>query len=366
MNVMLTGAFGNVGTSTLEELLEQGHTVRCFDLKTRTNERTARRYRNRYNGRVEIVWGDLRRREDVASAVRGQDVVAHLAFIIPKMSATGVESEARPDWAREINVGGTRNLLEAMTALPSPPRILFTSSYHLYGRTQDRPPPRTIHDPVQPIEHYTYHKLECETMVRTSGLEWTIFRLAATLPIAIQLDPGMFDVPLDNRMEFVFTRDVGTAIATAVSNEEVWSKLFLIGGGPRCQYTYREIVQPILEAMGVGPLPEEAFGSTQFPTDWMDTSESQRILQYQRHDLNDYIKEMVALMGFRCRLIRLFRPVVRRWLLAKSPFLRDAKRADADAATSPRRPGRALAALAGPARQRQVSTERPRFGGGAG
>jgi len=39
MNVLLTGAFGNVGLSTLEELLRQGHQVRCFDLKTRANEK---------------------------------------------------------------------------------------------------------------------------------------------------------------------------------------------------------------------------------------------------------------------------------------------------------------------------------------
>lgn len=33
MNVLLTGAFGNIGQSALDELLERGHTVRCFDLR---------------------------------------------------------------------------------------------------------------------------------------------------------------------------------------------------------------------------------------------------------------------------------------------------------------------------------------------
>lgn len=321
MRVLLTGAFGNIGTSALEELLKHGHQVRCFDLKTRANEAKARRF----GDQVEVVWGDLRRPEDVAAAVCDQDVVAHLAFIIPKMSATGVESEARPDWAREINVGGTRNLLDAMKSLPQPPRIIFASSVHVYGRTQDQPPPRTASDPVHPTEHYSHHKVECEQMVKRSGLDWAIFRLAATLPIAIQLDPGMFDVPLDNRMEFAFTRDVGLAIANAVSNEEIWGKTLLIGGGPRCQYTYREIVQQVLEAMGVGMLPKEAFSSTPFCTDWMDTAESQRLLQYQRHDLGDYIEEMVALAGFKRHLIRLFRPIARQWLLMKSPYLRGSK-----------------------------------------
>lgn len=316
MNVVLTGAFGNVGTSTLAALLEQGHTVRCFDLKTRANVRTSRRFR----GRIDVVWGDLRRREDVAAAVHGQDVVVHLAFIIPKLSVTGFESEDHPGWAREINVGGTRHLIEAMKALPRPPKILFASSYHIYGRTQHQDPPRTISDPVQPIEHYTYHKIECEAMIRDSGLEWAIFRLAASLPLSMKLDPAMFDIPLDNRMEYVHTRDVGLAFANATEEPRAWGKVLLVGGGPHCQYTYRQITQHVLEGMGLGMLPETAFGHTPFPTDWLDTQESQLILRYQRHTLEDYVKDMQARLGARVFLIRAFRPLVRALLLSQSPY----------------------------------------------
>jgi UDP-glucose 4-epimerase len=315
MNVLLTGAFGNVGTSTLDELIRQGHSVRCFDLKTRTNQKTARRFR----GKAEVMWGDLRQPADVAAAVRDQEVVIHLAFIIPKLSVTGFESEDHPDWAREINVGGTRNLLQAMSAQSKPPRIVFASSYHIYGRTQDQPPPRTAWDPVQPIEHYAHHKVECEEMIRGSGLEWAILRLAATLPFSMKLDPGMFDVPLDNRMEYVHTRDVGLAFANAVRSPEVWGQVLLIGGGPSCQYLYREITQQVLDGLGVGALPEEAFALTPFPTDWLDTDESQRLLRYQRHTLDDYVREMKGSLGTRVHLVRALRPVVRYLLLKQSP-----------------------------------------------
>ncbi len=314
MKVLLTGAFGNIGSSTVEELIRQRHSVRCFDLKTRANLRAARKL----EGQVEVVWGDLRWPEAVARAVRDQDVVIHLAFIIPKLSVTGFESEDYPDWAWEINVGGTRNLVEAMKAQAKPPRLLFASSYHIYGRTHDQPPPRTVDDLVQPIEHYAHHKVECEQLIRLSGLEWSILRLAATLPIAVKLDPGMFDIPLDNRMEYVHTRDVGLAFANAVRSQDVWGKVLLIGGGPRCQYTYGEITQQVLEGMGMGILPKEAFGRTPFPTDWLDTTESQRLLQYQRHTLEDYVQDMKALMGPKRHLVRAFRPLVRHLLLKQS------------------------------------------------
>lgn len=157
-------------------------------------------------------------------------------------------------------------------------------------------------------------------MIKASGLEWAILRLSATLPLTIKLDPGMFDVPLDNRMEFVHTRDVGVAIANAVSSQDVWGKILLIGGGSRCQYYYREIAQRVLDATGVGMLPREAFGSTPFCTDWVDTTESQRLLHYQQRNLGDYIQEMSVLLGYRLRLIQLLRPIVRHWLLSKSPY----------------------------------------------
>lgn len=317
MKVLLTGTFGNIGTSTLEELVRQSYTVRCFDLKTKATEKVARKFRRQ----AEVMWGDLRRPQDIATAVDDQDVVVHLAFIIPKMSATGVGSEEHPNWAREINVGGTRNLLDAMKALPRPPKIIFASSYHVYGRTQNQPPPRTVSDPVRPVEHYSRHKMECEEMIQSSGLEWAILRLSAALPMNMRLDAGMFDVPLDNRMEFVHTRDVGLAIANAVSSQDIWGKILLIGGGPHCQYYYREIAQRVLDATGVGMLPERAFGSTPFPTDWVDTTESQKLLNYQRRDLGHYIQEMRARLGFRHHLIQLLRPIVRHWLLNKSPYI---------------------------------------------
>jgi len=318
VRVLLTGAFGNVGRSALSELLAQGHRVRCFDLETRANRRTARGL----DGEVEIVWGDLRDGEAVSTAVQDQEVVIHLAFIIPSLSATGVESEAHPDWARQVNVGGTRNLIRAMEALPHPPRIIFTSSCHVYGRTQDQPPPRTASDPVRPIEHYSRHKVACERMIESSGLEWTILRLAATLPIAIKLDRAMFDVPLHNRMEYVHTRDVGLALANALHCPQVWGRIWLIGGGPGCQHRYGEIVEQVLEAMGVGMLPEEAFGTAPFATDWLDTAESQRLLQYQTRDLDDYVRDMRSALGLRRHLVSLFRPVARRLVLRRSPYYR--------------------------------------------
>jgi len=317
MKVLLTGAFGNIGMSVMAELLRHGHQVRCFDLKTKANIRTARRIKRE----AESVLGDLRHPEDLAIAVKDQDVVLHLAFVIPRLSATGVNSEEEPEWAREINVGGTQNLIWAIQSQPRPAKLLFTSSFHIYGNTQDQPPPRTVADPPQPIEHYAQHKVECEQLVKTSGLEWAIFRLAAALPVRLVLDPGMFDVALDNRIEFIHTKDVGLAIANALETEEAWGRIWHIGGGPKCQLYQRELVEGVLKAVGIGMLPEEAFPSEPYPTDWLDTTESQRVLKFQRYTLKDYVQDIKAKLGFRRYFIKMFCPIIRAWLLSKSPLL---------------------------------------------
>ena len=147
MKVLVTGAFGNVGWSATQELLRRGHDVRFFDLKTKENLKLAKKIKSK----AESVLGDLRNPEDVALAVQDREVVVHLAFVIPRLSSTGVNSEEEPDWARDINVGGTQNLIQAIQAQPIPARLLFSSSFHIYGNTQDQVPPRKITDLPQPV-----------------------------------------------------------------------------------------------------------------------------------------------------------------------------------------------------------------------
>ncbi len=314
MNILLTGAFGNIGRSTLDELLHRGHWVRCFDLPTRSNLRHA----SSYAGRAQLFWGDLQDESALRTAMKGVDVVIHLAFVIPALSVTGRGSEDDPDWSYGVNVGGMRNLIRAIKSQEKMPRLLFTSSLHIYGKTQHIKPPRQISDPPVPIEHYARHKVECEKIIRESGVRWSTFRLAASLPIRLILDQTMFDVPLSNRIEFVHTRDVGVAIANALETEEVWGRVWHIGGGERCQLYQREIVEQVLEAVGVGMLPEGVFTDEPYPVDWLDTHESEKVLSFQRRTLADYVQELRSRLGGWRHLIWLFRPLIRTWILFKS------------------------------------------------
>ncbi len=318
MRVLITGALGNLGQAVLDALVAREHTVTAFDRPTRQNRRVARKY----GDSVLFRWGDITDPVAVSEAVLGQDVVVHLAFVIPRLSATGRGSEEAPVWAEAVNVGGTRILIDALRHQRHPPRLLFTSSLHIYGRTMHMAPPRHVHELPSPVEHYARHKVVAERLVRDSGLTWAIFRLGAALPVRLILDPGMFDVALNNRIEFVHRRDVALAVANALETDAIWGRVWHIAGGSRCQFIYRDMVRMMMETVGIGMLPAEAFNPVPYPTDWLDTQESQALLDFQKHTFDDYLAELRALLGpVRRRLITAFRPWVRFYLLLHSPYL---------------------------------------------
>jgi UDP-glucose 4-epimerase len=188
------------------------------------------------------------------------------------------------------------------------------------------PPPRKADEELNPTDNYTHSKVDAEALVKKSGLSWTIVRLAASPPlkISLKMDKIMFDVPMDQRVEFVHTRDVGVAIANSVT-AETDKKVLLIGGGKQCQMLNREFMKGIFEATGIGMLPESAFKVPKndmdwFYTDWMDTSEAQELLQFQNHTFEEYLEEFKKKLGIMGKLAKLFRFFIKKIILRQSPY----------------------------------------------
>jgi UDP-glucose 4-epimerase len=311
VHVLLTGASGNIGSHTLPELLRQGHTVRCFARLSTANRRLA--------GKVpaEIVWGDITDAAAVRWAAAGVDAVVHLAAVIPP------GADERPQYARQVNVDGTANVIAACRAQPEPPCLLFTSTFDVHGFTLDKPPPRHVDDPLVATNPYTEHKIECEALVRSSGLNWCIFRLADVPILGIrEPHPIMFEIGLDNRIESLHADDAGLAIANALHTPEVWGRVLFVGGGPSCQLTYRQYLARLLAAMGVQPLPDSAFSTAVYATDWIDTEESEALLHYQRHTFDDIATAIAANLGWKRRLVPVAGPFARNALLRLSPYHR--------------------------------------------
>src|ERR1700761_2187629 len=118
MRIAVTGASGVVGRGVVPRLLSQGHEVVGL----------ARRRPESWPSAATFVQSDIRDAAGVRQAVAGANVVVHCAWALDP-AANG------PDH-REINVGGTANVLDAM-ARAGTRRIVLASSAHVYGTAQN-------------------------------------------------------------------------------------------------------------------------------------------------------------------------------------------------------------------------------------
>jgi nucleoside-diphosphate-sugar epimerase len=321
--VLLTGAFGNIGESTLLALLDKKYDVKCFDIENKTTRKQYARLSR--ISKFETVWGDITDKESVRPAIQGIDCILHLVAILPPFS------EENPELTEKINFGGTRNLIELATELDPKPKFVFASSVSVHGpRPASVPAPVTANTPKKPTDKYTHTKVASEELISQSELPWTILRLSTIPPLslgrALALGGGglVFEIPVDQRVEFAHTRDVGQAVANAVE-ADTEKKVLLIGGGKKCQMVQYEFINSFLQLMGIGQLPREAFKIPEkddewFYTDWMDTEESQELLNYQKHTYDDYLNDMKKILGFKRHIMKLFGPIARWQLLRESPY----------------------------------------------
>ena len=91
------------------------------------------------------------------------DVVFHLAAVsIPRECG---DTEPTPE-AQRTNVDGTRHLLDAASALPRPPRIVFMSSSHVYAALLPGSPPVVETHPIEPRSAYGKTKWAAEELCR--------------------------------------------------------------------------------------------------------------------------------------------------------------------------------------------------------
>ncbi|MBN1801827.1 MAG: NAD(P)-dependent oxidoreductase [Candidatus Lokiarchaeota archaeon] len=316
--VLLTGAFGNVGQNALKQLLKREHQVICFDLKNKENQNSCKELSKRLQ--FKTIWGDITNQEDVNNAVNGMDCIVHLAAIIPPLS------EKNPELARKVNIEGTRNLINAAKVLPNKPKFIMASSASVFGVTMDLNPPTTVNTPLNPSDHYSHTKVECEIMLRNSGLPWLILRLAA---VSVDKLPNTFDtllyeMPLEQRIEFVSSKDCGIAFANAVFFEEV-DKIFLIGGGEGCQLYQRDFLTGVFDAFGLKMLPDDCFKvptkkEDWFYIDWMDTKNSQDALKFQTVTFEQYVEGMKRNSKMKRLGMKILGPLAKRTLIKMSPY----------------------------------------------
>jgi len=129
MRVLITGGVGFIGTNLADRLLRDGHDVVLFDNLGRAGvEQNLEWLQAQHGSRAQFTKGDVRDAGLVDKAMRGADIVFHLAA---QVAVTTSVADPQEDFS--INAQGTLNVLEAARKQRPAPIVLYTSTNKVYG-----------------------------------------------------------------------------------------------------------------------------------------------------------------------------------------------------------------------------------------
>jgi uncharacterized protein YbjT (DUF2867 family) len=200
MKILVTGGSGVIGAGAIPALLQAGHEVR---LLARHADRDARAFPDG----VEPFVADICQGAELARAVEGCDVVLHIAGI--------VEEEPPEITFQNVNVAGTRNLLEAGTRAGGPFFIYVSSLGAPRGKSE-----------------YQKSKRHAEVLVREYSGPWLILRPGnvfgpgdETISMLLKMVRVLPAVPVvaqgDQPFQPLWYRDFGYALAQAVERRDL-------------------------------------------------------------------------------------------------------------------------------------------------
>jgi len=326
-NILLTGASGTIGKEILRELVSQTKEYELC-LLVRPSRKNKKLFRS-YKDIVDIIWGNVQNYEDVKKSVSNQEIIIHAAGVLPDIAMY------EPELAKLTNIGGTNNIVNAVKAVQTNPKIIFTSSAAVYGKNLENPNIR-ISDPVDPNspDIYTYTKIEAEKLIINSGMDYCILRISYVTSVdMLKFRPIMFHIPLDTHLEIIHVKDVAQVIVNALESDKIWGQIFNLGGGKDCQITYRDNLSKYYEIMGFGRefLPETAFTKKGYYGGVFETQETQHLqnlLNYQHHTLQDFYNEVKKWIGVKKYLFRLIKPIARAYILRKSEFYQNFRKSN--------------------------------------
>jgi cholest-5-ene-3beta,7alpha-diol 3beta-dehydrogenase len=283
LKVLLTGACGAVGHHAIPMLIEQGHEVTVFELRTKKNVDQL----EKYQGTVSIIYGNVTDRKTVFEVCSNQDAIIHLAGVIPPLA------DRDPKKTYKVNFEGTKNIVDAIKE-SGHGFLMFASSISVYGdRVEDYQ--IRLSDPVKfsQDDYYAHVKKMTEDMIAASGIEFTIFRLTAIMDTP-RIDPLMFHMPLETKIEIASGRDTARAFVLGlIKKDELNGRIFNLGGGESCRCSYRELLQRCFEIYGLNykHLDEKGFAKRNFHCGfYMDGDELNDIINFRTDSLESYFE----------------------------------------------------------------------------
>ena len=247
---LITGATGFIGNHLVKACLTQGSQVKCLVTAGSKTEHLKQLG-------AEIYYGDVLDKKSLVGAVRGVDIVYHLASRIRPSKVISSDSALLKAY-RSINIKGTRNLTDVCLSNRIQ-RFIYFSSMEAVGIGKGL----TEESPCRPLSDYGRSKLEAEkhilNLARIKDLPILIVRPGliygpgnlAMLPL-FRLVKNKFMLTVRrgaNFMPFCYIDDLieGTLLVERLGRV---GSIYHIAGK---QCTFNEFIYAIAENMGVRP-----------------------------------------------------------------------------------------------------------------
>jgi nucleoside-diphosphate-sugar epimerase len=257
--VLVTGGAGFVGRALVEQLVEGGvlaaREIRVFDLAPFDGG----------DGRVESIAGDVRDARALARAARGADLVLHCASIVD----WGRQPE---DVIRAVNVGGTRNVIDACRACGVGALVMTSSLDVVYDGNPVIDGDESIPYPPHHRSIYCSSKAEAERLVLAASGQG--LGTIAIRPVSIYGERDPYHVSSLIRMavrgriprvgdgssvtQHVYVGNVAHAHVLAAralleGNGEAAGKAYFVTDSP--PENFFDFLEPIVTALGYRMLP---------------------------------------------------------------------------------------------------------------
>jgi len=169
-HILVTGGSGFIGRTLVKKLVARGTSVIVYDIVPFPDPEPI-------NSRVKYLSGDIRDTRTLEMIFREFRIegVIHLAAVSRVITA-----QNDPELCWDVNVNGTRSLLDAITTSPQKPWIIMGSSREVYGEPEILPVPESYG--FHPINIYGEAKVAGERLVReyaeTHGLNSVVLRFS--------------------------------------------------------------------------------------------------------------------------------------------------------------------------------------------
>lgn len=297
--ILVTGGAGYKGALLIPQLLERGYKVLLYD-SFMYGAQSILCFSSHPN--LQIVEGDVRDAESLASEVKRCDTIIHLAGIVGYPACA-----ADPQLANSVNVVGSLNLAMAMSPLQ---RLIFASTGSTYGRVDGICDETT---PINPLTLYGRNKRDTEEIFTQRLKNYVILRFATVFGLAprLRLDLLVNDFvhqAMHNRQiilyeghhrrTFLHVRDAVNVYPFTLDHfDEMAGEVYNVGDDSG-NYTKKEIAELINKQVDYY-LHEADVGEDLDQRDYHVSYEKIRALGYRATiDINSGISELVKILKY--------------------------------------------------------------------